>query len=90
MCSRRAVPLLAVGLTVLGLALVLLGPADHAVYSAEYEGGAQDSSTLSMTYGGAFVLSYRSLAGYGLLWLGTILMAGFVGHRVARRSTTAA
>jgi hypothetical protein len=87
MRSPRNLLIVAGLLLVVGLALVLfdsetvngysMGPAsDDAAYSSE----------ISFTFDGAWLVTKQALSGYALIWLGSLLAAGVVGHRlIAKR-----
>jgi hypothetical protein len=73
-------------LLVVGLALVLFDSQTVDGYSmGPTSDGAAYSSEVSFTFDGAWLVTKQSLSGYALMWLGSLLAAGAVGHRLTAR-----
>ncbi len=83
MRSPRHLIIVAGLLLVVGLALVLF---DSQTINGYSMGPASDdhaySSEISFAFDGAWVVTRQALIGYALMWLGSVLAAGLLGHRL--------
>lgn len=93
MRSSRTLLTFAGLLVVVGLALVLLENESVSGYSLGPASGdveAPYSSEISLAFDGAWLVTKQSAIGYALVWLGSLIVAGLIGVRVAVRNPTSA
>ncbi len=90
MRSPRHLLVIAGLLLVVGLALVLFDSQTINGYSMGPESADHAySSEVSFAFDGAWLVTRQALIGYAMMWLGSLLAAGIIGHRLIARHPAA-